>query len=265
MLNCNIFDTTCLNMSLNITQFNVSAKYDLVILQFNVSKGSDVIVHPDRTQYVAPFKRMCVVNHFLHWLWTERFWRLKPVVSSSFRHHGAEDVPSACSGPRMERRCEAGCCRCTCPMELLPTNQGTFGENRGKHVRKWWSIGVLPSAQPSRQRRWIWEFAATVEKDSSLIQRLWLQSFVVLKTIEVHFSWTKASNKNTKPLIMPGKCLMVLSNVIYVWYFTASKTIQWQILCHGRICRSRMGKKSQTQRIYNVLFHRCKTSYIKSK
>ena len=56
------------NMSLNITQFNVSAKYDLVILQFNVSKGSDVIVHPDRTQYVAPFKRMCVVNHFLHWL-----------------------------------------------------------------------------------------------------------------------------------------------------------------------------------------------------
>ena len=44
MLNCNIFDTTCLNMSLNITQFNVSAKYDLVILQFNVSKGSDVIV-----------------------------------------------------------------------------------------------------------------------------------------------------------------------------------------------------------------------------
>ena len=242
MLNCNIFDTTCLNMSLNITQFNVSAKYDLVILQFNVSKGSDVIVHPDRTQYVAPFKRMCVVNHFLHWLWTERFWRLKPVVSSSFRHHGAEDVPSACSGPRMERRCEAGCCRCTCPMELLPTNQGTFGENRGKHVRKWWSIGVLPSAQPSRQRRWIWEFAATVEKDSSLIQRLWLLSFVVLKTIEVHFSWTKASNKNTKPLIMPGKCLMVLSNVIYVWYFTASKTIQWQILCHGRICRSRMEK-----------------------
>ena len=36
MLNCNIFDTTCLNMSLNITQFNVSANYDLVIPQFNV-------------------------------------------------------------------------------------------------------------------------------------------------------------------------------------------------------------------------------------
>ena len=67
MLSCNIFDTTCLNMSLNITQFNVSAKYDLVIPQFNVSIGSSVIVHPDRTQYVTLFTRMCVVNHFLLW------------------------------------------------------------------------------------------------------------------------------------------------------------------------------------------------------
>ena len=130
MLNCNIFDTTCLNMSLNITQFNVSANYDLVIPQFNVSIGSSVIVHPDRTQYVTLFTRMCVVNHFLLWPWTERFWRLEPVVSPSFHHHGAEDVPSACSGPRMERPCEPGCCRCSCPVESLPTNQGTFGENQ---------------------------------------------------------------------------------------------------------------------------------------
>ena len=108
MLNCNKFDTTCLNMSLNITQFNVSAKYDLVIPQFNVSIGSSVIVHPDRTQHVTLFTRMCVVNHFLLWPWTERFWRLEPVVSPSFHHHGAEDVPSACSGPRMERPCEPG-------------------------------------------------------------------------------------------------------------------------------------------------------------
>ena len=180
MLNCNIFDTTCLNMSLNITQFNVSANYDLVIPQFNVSIGSSVIVHPDRTQYVTLFTRMCVVNHFLLWPWTERFWRLEPVVSPSFHHHGAEDVPSACSGPRMERPCEPGCCRCSCPVESLPTNQGTFGENPGKHVLKYWQIGSLPFAQPSRQRRWIWGFAATIEKDSSLIQRFQFLSSVCL-------------------------------------------------------------------------------------
>lgn len=37
MWNCNIFSTTYLNMLLNFTQCNVSAKYNLAILQFNVS------------------------------------------------------------------------------------------------------------------------------------------------------------------------------------------------------------------------------------